>query len=485
MPRIAVDTASAGLLSGEVDMSTASIAQMVKENVDLEKTFGVSSQFAETLRGAYEELADSTTRGDQEECLLHLLCICCICCCHINNDIDDDVYYSSYLESPQQQSMDLESPQQQSMGDSVTQARRPTGFHSLLDLSAATSEDFRAFMGSKEMINREKLGYFLFGSKFGQPEADQLKECVEQLKAAGPDLIHKDHPEFQDLLQKAKGKDMKAFAQLLRLVGSATVLKHGAAVAEKGLDAMKLGQCGKVLCAGDLSYELDETGLHKCTWSCPGDEMPDKFQVVAADFRGAEKKIKMTVQELENSGKMFEEDAQQDPEHFGKSKIYKAIKGMNFKFHNAFSEDPLKLFQMKAPTDLGSEYPNAMRYHGKCRSKEFELAERVLFTGSNPSIPTDGIVKVVRLLGKTWFKKTLQSDEVEVKYLGEQVIVQRSELKRQNLGRVKLDEDLQDWMKSTGDTLEVDLSTLANDPSRRQSKATFWFPLAPPKTKDE
>ena len=68
MPRIAVDTASAGLLSGEVDMSTASIAQMVKENVDLEKTFGVSSQFAETRRGAYEELADSTTRGDQEEC---------------------------------------------------------------------------------------------------------------------------------------------------------------------------------------------------------------------------------------------------------------------------------------------------------------------------------------------------------------------------------------------------------------------------------
>jgi len=53
------------------------------------------------------------------------------------------------------------------------------------------------------------------------------------------------------------------------------------------------------------------------------------------------------------------------------------------------------------------------------------------------------------------------------------------------LGRVKLDEDLQDWMKSTGDTLEVDLSTLANDPSRRQSKDTFWFPLAPPKTKDE
>ena len=35
---------------------------------------------------------------------------------------------------------------------------------------------------------------------------------------------------------------MKAFAQLLRLVGSATVLKHGAAVAEEGLDAMKLGQ---------------------------------------------------------------------------------------------------------------------------------------------------------------------------------------------------------------------------------------------------
>ena len=76
MPRIAVDTASAGLLSGEVDMSTASIAQMVKENVDLEKTFGVSSQFAETLRGAYEELADSTGRVDDlvSNRMLHVLC---------------------------------------------------------------------------------------------------------------------------------------------------------------------------------------------------------------------------------------------------------------------------------------------------------------------------------------------------------------------------------------------------------------------------
>ena len=489
MPRIAVDTASASLLSGEVDLSTASIAQMVKENVDLEKTFGVSSQFAETLRGAYEEMTDSTT-GDDDLLLLHCLCICCICCCEICAESERDRSYhrsNSWLELPQQQSMDLQSPQQQSMGDSgsIKAPRADDGFHSLLDLSAATSEDLRAFIGSKEMINREKLGYFLFGSKFGQPEADQLKECVEQLKAAGPDLIEKDHPDFQGLLQKAKGKDMKAFAQLLRLVGSAAVLKHGAAVAEKGLDAMKLGQCGKVLCAGDLSYELDETGLHKCTWSCPGDQMPDKFQVVAADFRGAEKKLNMTVQELEEKGKMFEEDAQKDPEHFEQSGIYKSVKGLKFKFHNAFSEDPLKLFQMKAPTDLGSEYPNAMRYHGKCRSKEFELAERVLFTGSNPSIPTGGIVKVVRLPGKTWFKKTLKSDEVEVKYLGEKVIVQRSELKRQNLARVKLDEDLQDWMKSTGDTLEVDLSTPAHDPSRRQSKDTFWFPLAPPKTKDE
>ena len=56
------------------------------------------------------------------------------------------------------------------------------------------------------MLNREKLGYFLFGSKFGQQEADQLKEFVEPLKAAGPDLIDRDHPEFQYLLQKAKGK---------------------------------------------------------------------------------------------------------------------------------------------------------------------------------------------------------------------------------------------------------------------------------------
>eukprot|EP00435_Cladocopium_sp_Y103_P004825 s6140_g1.t1 len=273
---------------------------MVKENVDLEKTFGVSSQFAETIRGAYEELADSTTRGDED--LLCCLCMLCYCCTEMCTNYAVMEAGSSHRSHRRKRSSYLESPQQHSMGDSesIEAPRAEDRFHSLLDLSAATSEDLRAFMDSKEMINREKLGYFLFGSKFGQPEADQLKEC--------------------------------AFAKLLRLIGSATVLKHGAAVAEKGLDAMKLGQCGKVLCAGDLSYELDETGLHKCTWSCPGDEMPDKFQVVAADFRGAEKKINMTVQELEDNGKMFEEDAQQDPEHFEKSKIYKAIKGVNFKF---------------------------------------------------------------------------------------------------------------------------------------------------------
>ena len=300
---------------------------------------------------------------------------------------------------------------------------KPEGFPTLLELASASSDNFRDLLNSKEVINREKLGYFLFGTKFGKSEADQLKECVEQLKVVGPDLIQKDEPEFQDLWQKAQGKDMKALVKLLRLVGSAVALKHGADVAEKGLDALKLGQCGKVLCAGDLNYELDTTGLHKCTWSCPGDEMPDKVQALAADFSGSEKKINMTVQELEDTGKSFEEDAQMDPEHYEKSKIYKVVKHVDFKFQKAFSEDPLKLFQMQATNDLGSEYPNAVRYHGTCRSKDFEIAERVLFTGSNPAIPTGGIVKVIRLPGKTWFKKTLESQEVEVKYLGEKVIV--------------------------------------------------------------
>ena len=80
MPRIAVDTVSSALLSGELDLSTASIAQMVKENVDLEKTLGVSSQVAQTIRGAYEELAESTrTRtGDDAD-----ICILICCCCYV------------------------------------------------------------------------------------------------------------------------------------------------------------------------------------------------------------------------------------------------------------------------------------------------------------------------------------------------------------------------------------------------------------------
>ena len=426
MPRIAVDTVSSALLSGELDLSTASIAQMVKENVDLEKTLGVSSQVAQTIRGAYEELAESTrarTGDDADLCIL--ICCCCYVCLQCMDQIceDDDESLIEKGASSRRSSYIETAPEQHSMEEQSIEKVKPEGFPTLLELASASSDNFRELLNSKEMINREKLGYFLFGTKFGKSEADQLKECVEQLKVVGPDLIQKDEPEFQDLLQKAKGKDMKAFVKLLRLVGSAVALKHGADVAEKGLDALKLGQCGKVLCAGDLNYELDTTGLHKCTWSCPGDEMPDKVQALAADFSGSEKKINMTVQELEDTGKSFEEDAQMDPEHYEKSKIYKVVKHVDFKFQKAFSEDPLKLFQMQATNDLGSEYPNAVRYHGTCRSKDFEIAERVLFTGSNPAIPTGGIVKVIRLPGKTWFKKTLESQEVEVKYLGEKVIV--------------------------------------------------------------
>ena len=51
---------------------------------------------------------------------------------------------------------------------------------------------------------------------------------------------------FRYLPLRTKQADTKAFAKLLRVVGTALMAKHGQAIADKGLDAVELGSCAKV-----------------------------------------------------------------------------------------------------------------------------------------------------------------------------------------------------------------------------------------------
>eukprot|EP00913_Durusdinium_trenchii_P005324 g4969.t1 len=151
-------------------------------------------------------------------------------------------------------------------------------------------------------------------------------------------------------------------------------------------------------------------------------------------------------------------------------------------------------------TVLGDDLPHAFRYHGKCRTTVFEAEERVVFAGTHDHIPTGELVKIERLpSGSTWLgmKKSLgrrtgrrtkkdvfhiprklDKDQIQVKYLGKAYVVAQRDLHREPLAKIKVDEAVQQWMRSTGDTIEISSETALHDPSHKQHKDTLWFPVS-------
>ena len=72
----------------------------------------------------------------------------------------------------------------------------------------------------------------------------------------------------------------KAVLRVFRHFLGVFLLKHGRAISDPniGLAGLGLGECGKVLCAGDLEYKLDTSGWHMCTWNCTDGQVPNKFK---------------------------------------------------------------------------------------------------------------------------------------------------------------------------------------------------------------
>lgn len=282
---------------------------------------------------------------------------------------------------------------------------------------------------------------------------------------------------------------MKAFAKMMRMAGASLLLKHGQAISEKGLDAIGLSSCAQVLCAGNLKYELDETGLHKCAWACPKDHIPDVFQAIGVDIPAdAEDEVSPSMAKAQEVGDDFAKDAQLDEKSYEKSSTFSTLKKLHFKFHTAYTEAPLKLLQGNSTTGLGKGLPLALRYHGKCRPTRLELHERVVFTGSNDNIPHGQLVKIERLPGQSSSmfsrKKKLGKDEVEVKYKGNDYVVKHADLHREALAKIKVDEGVQEWMHSTGDTIEVSVPAL-HDPLHKHMKDTLWFPVSSAKKEEK
>jgi len=504
MPRNSLDLDSfSGLTASQLYSST--LADLLKANVDLEKTFGVSARFAATARAVYEELQDATsTTKDECDLLQMLLCchvigVCCDVCCQANESSGHSSSHYHYDDDKKKKQKKKDSslaevPTQEVMHEArVNKEPEP----SLLEkVSQLSSDDVRKMLHSKGAGKLQKFGMFLFRTKFGEEETKHLQQCAKILKKDGPDLVEKDKLDIDGLVEKSKKGDVKAFAKMMRMAGASLLLKHGQAISEKGLDAIGLSSCAEVLCAGNLKYELDETGLHKCAWACPKDHIPDVFQAIGVDIPAdAEDEVSPSMAEAEAVGDKFAKDAELDEKNYEKSSTFSTLKKLHFKFHTAYTEAPLKLLQGNSTTVLGKGLPSAFRYHGKCRPTRLELHERVVFTGSNDKIPHGQLVKVERLpeqsssklssvFGRIKGQKKLGKDEVEVKYKGQPYVVKHADLHREALAKIKVDEGVQEWMHSTGDTIEVSLPAL-HDPSHKQMKDTLWFPVSSAKNQSK
>ncbi|CAJ1400406.1 unnamed protein product [Effrenium voratum] len=473
MPRIHLESLGGGSarlaeMMGASSVSSSSLMAMLKQKVDIKQTLGISSELAEAVQAAYQEKLGAGT-GDECSILDILCCMMCIHCCLdvCCNDRRRSSWMQKQMSEPGQQSMDADAPEKTSV----------------LDISKFSSADFQEILRSKEMSAKERFGLWLFGHKFGNTEKTKLQQCLQKMKQVLPELAEKDGMDLDELRTEWANKtDMTTRMKLVRRVAAMAVLNRAQGVSQFGLAAVSLEECGPVLCAGELQYELDADGLHKCTWQCPAGQTPDTFQMVGLDMAGEKN---MTLTEAEAAGKLALEEADMDSSQYSHTKSYQMWKGLSFDFYTAYGDAPLKLLQMTSVAELGPQLPVSMRYHGTCRGeRSFRVAERVVYTGSGSQIPHGAIVKIERLPGDTPFLATylggsehLGAEEYEVKYLGQRVIVPAADLTQEGLAKVVLDPGLQKWMQSTGEAIEVSMPG-RRDPSRRQQDTTFWFPTS-------
>ncbi|CAE7457765.1 unnamed protein product [Symbiodinium natans] len=471
---IAVDTPSAASMLDQVTSDSS-----------------VTAEAKELLRALVEEFAGSANvTGEDLPFPCDIICCCCVACASSPNSCDGccDCCDESEEEKRRRKRRSLlEAP-----GQDVMDEKRP----SLLErIARLTSEDLgtvlRHAMTSEKWNAKEKFGLWLFEKKFGEHERQNLEACIERVKAVTPELMHEDNVTKEEVERKKNGHDAKALSRFAKLLVATSVAKHGAAIAEHGLGAIGLQQCEAVLCAGDLKYELDATGLHKCTWNCPDGQVPALFQSVGAEM--AEQAEEITP--LKEEAREVEEAAEEmqgmgsSPRAFEKSKALTQVNKLKLHFHHALSDKPLKLTKTASPSELGDPMQmktSAIRYHGTCSAPnqfQDQLQRAVLFHGNNRNIPQGSVVEVTRVptastLGRFGnfmnpFSSNLKANEVEVTYHGQEYVVNSTDVQRTSVGKVLVDEGLQDWLISTGDTIQVQMPPMQQDP-----KEVLWFPVS-------
>jgi len=249
----------------------------------------------------------------------------------------------------------------------------------------------------------------LWEMKFGKGSGDDVQLCLDQLSSKGASLIKaagQNPYQLRQLLLRSEFNGIKVSprqqVKMLRTVFTAFMAHHGATIAERGLDQLGVGSCGKVFCAGDLNFALDESGLYRCDWQCPASYLPDSFDAL-------ETSMKTTFAGLVNShSDLVEELGKKDTydSTIKKSELRrmtKAIKIKNMKYYasDPWSPESLKILKMpNASTFLPLKHFGSMYYKGTCipERKYFKKHDVAIVTSSTTKLPKGTVVKLDRVV---------------------------------------------------------------------------------------
>ena len=219
---------------------------------------------------------------------------------------------------------------------------------------------------------KKKLLGMLLKYKFGASAEDDMKACTSAAKKVLPKLLEEAFIDIEDVhtrLEKAQKTNHKAVLRVFRHFLGVFLLKHGRAISDPniGLAGLGLGECGKVLCAGDLEYKLDTSGWHMCTWNCTDGQVPNKFKAAfkSDDFQAM------------SSDDMAEEalrDVQLDFEDLQGTKFWKAFRNLKYEWTSVHgSTKPLAWMKMKSDSAVGDPTPRGFHFEGKCSPPSGDL----------------------------------------------------------------------------------------------------------------
>ncbi|CAJ1384496.1 unnamed protein product [Effrenium voratum] len=443
MPRAVLDAADLVL--------DATLVQEVLAGTtaDVAKFFGMSERAAGLYQAIHEEFTG--TKGDEELCML--LCCCCAICS------DEGCCKDSSSRRRRLGMLMQTEPGQLSMDETDVSSQPKVGrSESFLDMlkRGITKDDIVNFFRDEAWTKKETYLLWLVKMKFGNQDRDDMQSCLAQVKAKAPDALMEDHVNATRLEEHIKQArtDGKAVMGLAKTLAAAFLMKHGAQLQSGGLGGIGLGACSKIFCDGALQYEVTESGMHQCRWTCPAGQIPHTYKELRLSQEGVVEPDPISIPGSEQVAESAVADASSDPANFGKSRTWSLLNGIPYNAEPAYSSEPLKILKTFSATRLGSSMPAALRYWGGCRPLAPQVGDILVFNlASHPQIPKGSLVKVTYL------------EDAQVKYNDEVYEVLLTSLQHKDLVPLQMPSGLKDWLLATNETLAVNLPqpTLAGE----------------------